>query len=146
VEAVVVGLNFSIDYKKIAIAADLIMKGAIFVGTNPDPTFPGPDGLYPGAGTMIAAVQTASGTAPQIMGKPKSFLYQLALDRAEVKPGQALMIGDRLETDILGAQEMGIRTAVVLTGIVKRSEAENWDPAPDMIKNHALEVIAELGG
>ena len=95
---------------------------------------------------MIAAVQTASGTTPRIMGKPEPFLYQLALDRAGVLPDQAIMIGDRLETDILGAQRLGIQTAVVLTGIVNRSEVESWDPIPDLIANDALEVLEVLTG
>ena len=145
-DAVVVGLNFGIDYKKIAIAANLIMNGSLFIGTNPDPTFPMPDGQYPGAGTMIAAVQTASGTIPRIMGKPEPFLYQLALERAGVGPEQAIMIGDRLETDILGAQRLGIPAAVVLTGIVQRSDIASWDPQPDLIVDDALDVVEVLAG
>jgi 4-nitrophenyl phosphatase len=146
VDAVVVGLDFQINYAKIAQAANLIRDGALFIGTNPDQTFPGPGGLFPGAGTFVTAVQSASGKEPLMMGKPEPYLYQLALERAGSEPEDALMIGDRLETDILGAQRLGIPTAVVLTGVVDRAAADQWYPAPEIIAENALDVIEELTG
>jgi len=115
--AVVVGLDFDISYKKIYLAANFILEGAIFIGTNPDKTFPMPGGIGPGAGSIISPVETASGTSPIVIGKPERYMYQLALSRSGSTPEETLMLGDRLDTDIQGAQRLGIRTGLVLTGI-----------------------------
>jgi 4-nitrophenyl phosphatase len=137
-------LDFQINYLKIAQAANLIRSGVLFIGTNPDQTFPAPDGEYPGAGTIIAAVRSASGKEPVLMGKPEPYLYQLIMERANSSPDQTVIVGDRLDTDILGAQRLGIRTAVVLTGVTTREEAERWDPSPDLIAANVLDVIEAL--
>lgn len=142
--AVVVGLDFNITYKKIYLAANLIREGALFVGTNPDKTFPMPGGVAPGAGSIISSVESASGTVPEIMGKPEKYLYQLALKRSGSLPEETLMLGDRLETDIHGAQRSGIRTGLVLTGISSVEDAENWNPRPDMIGETALDILENL--
>jgi len=142
--AVVVGLDFNITYKKIYLAANLIREGALFLGTNPDKTFPMPGGVAPGAGSIISSVESASGTVPVIIGKPENFLYQLALERSDSLPEETLMLGDRLETDILGAQRSGIRTGLVLTGISSLEDAENWKPRPDMIGETALDILENL--
>jgi len=142
--AVVVGLDFNITYKKIYLAANLIREGTLFIGTNPDKTFPMPGGVAPGAGSIISPVEAASGTVPVIIGKPEKYLFQLAMARSGSGPGETLMIGDRLETDILGAQQAGIRTALVLTGIASLEDAENWKPRPDMIGETVLEILENL--
>ena len=142
--AVVVGLDFNITYKKIYLAANLIREGTLFIGTNPDKTFPMPGGVAPGAGSIISPVEAASGTVPVIIGKPEKYLFQLAMARSGSGPGETLMIGDRLETDILGAQQAGIRTALVLTGIASLEDAENWKPRPDMIGETVLEILDNL--
>jgi 4-nitrophenyl phosphatase len=144
VDAVVVGLDFKINYLKLTHAANLIRSGALFIGTNPDKTFPVPGGVYPGAGTIIKAVSTASGKEPIIMGKPEPFLYNLIMERARSKPNETLMVGDRLDTDILGAQQLGIQTALVLTGVTERDAAERWEPAPDLIAENVLGVIEAI--
>lgn len=143
-KAVVVGLDFNINYQKIAIASNLIRDGLLFVGTNPDKTFPYPEGVAPGAGSIICPVESASGTAPMMIGKPEKYMYQLALTRSGSRPEETLMVGDRLETDILGAQRLGIRTGLVLTGIASREDGENWQPGPDMIGETALEILGKI--
>ena len=142
--AVVVGLDFNITYKKIYLAANLIREGTLFIGTNPDKTFPMPGGVAPGAGSIISPVEAASGTVPVIIGKPEKYLFQLAMARSGSGPEETLMIGDRLETDILGAQHAGIRTALVLTGIASLEDAENWKPRPDMIGETVLDILENL--
>ncbi len=142
--AVVVGLDFNITYKKIYLAANLIREGTLFIGTNPDKTFPMPGGVAPGAGSIISPVEAASGTVPVIIGKPEKYLYQLALERSGSLPEETLMIGDRLETDILGAQQAGIRTALVLTGIASLEDAENWKPRPDIIDETVIDILENL--
>ncbi len=140
VAAVVVGLDRKLTYQKIARAADHIRSGALFVGTNPDKTFPARSGVMPGAGTVVVAVETAAEQDAVMIGKPEKPFFQTALERLACDPQHVLMIGDRLETDILGAQKMGIQTAVVLSGIVSEEEAKQWQPAP----NYIAEDIAAL--
>lgn len=117
VAAVVVGLDRQATYTILAEAAFAIRQGALFVGTNPDPTFPTERGLAPGAGALLALLQVASGATPVIIGKPEPYLFQHALERLGVGAEGTVVIGDRLETDILGGQRAGLRTALVLTGV-----------------------------
>jgi len=131
--AVVAGLDRQLNYAKIDRAATLIRAGAKFIGTNPDRTFPSPGGLMPGAGTMLTAIEAASYVSPTIIGKPQPIIFELALDRLGVSPEEALMVGDRLETDIAGGQNIGCRVALVLSGVTNLDEAQAWRPKVDMI-------------
>ncbi len=139
--AVVSGIDWEITYEKIANAATLIRKGAPFYGTNPDKTYPTPNGLMPGAGTILAAIETASGVSPIVAGKPEPYLFQLAMRRMGVLPGETLMVGDRLETDILGGQRAGCYTAQVLSGVSTRAEGEAMTPKPNIIAKNLEEVL-----
>ncbi len=131
--AVVVGLDRTITYEKLKKAVILIRSGALFIATNPDKTLPTPEGLAPGAGTFIAAVQAATDVAPVIIGKPEPEMYRLALRRMGLQPEQTLVVGDRLETDIAGAQRLGCRTGLVLSGVSTADQAAAWQPAIDCI-------------
>ncbi|MCP4140560.1 MAG: HAD-IIA family hydrolase [Chloroflexi bacterium] len=131
--AVVAGVDWKIDYQKIANASLLIQDGVPYYGTNPDRTFPTPQGLLPGAGTILAAIEAASGVKPIVAGKPEPYLFQLAMRRMGVMPKETLMVGDRLETDVLGGQNAGCKTALVLSGVTSREDAEAWNPRPDLI-------------
>jgi len=142
--AVVVGLDRELNYQKIALAANHIRSGALFIGTNPDTTFPAQQGLMPGAGTVIKAVETAAGQPPVMIGKPAERIFRTALDRLQCPAENVLMIGDRLETDILGAQQIGCRTAVVLSGIASRQEAESWQPDPDWIAEDLSSLLDDM--
>ncbi len=98
------------------------MAGAEFIGTNPDKTFPTPEGLVPGAGAIIAAVEAAAETVPIFVGKPGKVLMEMALSRFNgISPNHVLMVGDRLETDIAAAQSCGCRSALVLSGVTNRN-------------------------
>lgn len=145
VKAVVVGVDRSVSYQKISVAAGLIRGGAEFLGTNPDKTFPTPHGLTPGAGSIIAAVATAAETEPLMMGKPNSFLLTLALERMNARIEETLMVGDRLDTDILAAQRMNCRNCLVLSGVTTQAQAEKWDPLPTYIEP-ALSNLVEISG
>ena len=142
--AVVIGLDQDLTYRDLNLAVHYIRQGAYFVGTNPDLTIPTPTGAAPGAGAIIRGVELSSGKRAHVIGKPHSALYSLALARAKSLPEETLMIGDRLETDIFGAQQMGIRTAVVLTGIATKEQAATWDPKPDIIAANAHQVLDEI--
>ena len=132
-DAVVVGLDTHITHEKIANAALLIRAGARFVATNTDATYPTPQGLYPGAGVMVAAVQTASGQVPEVIGKPFTAMYKEALLRLGTINSETMGVGDRLETDIAGAQNAGCLAGAVLTGVCTELEAQTWAPTPDLI-------------
>jgi 4-nitrophenyl phosphatase len=126
-------LDRKITYQKLSHATLLIRSGVPFYGTNPDKTYPSPEGLTPGAGSILAAIQTATDVVPVIGGKPGRFMFDLALETLGTLPAETLSIGDRLDTDILGAQQAGCRTALVLSGITTSQEAAAWSPSPDII-------------
>lgn len=136
--AVVGAVDRNITFEKLKVATLLIRSGVPFYATNPDRTFPTPEGLIPGSGAILAAITTATDVEPIIAGKPSSTLYDFALERLGTKPEETLAVGDRIETDILGGQRAGLRTALVLSGIASRAEGEAWQPAIDLI-------VPELG-
>ena len=139
--AVVIGMDWAINYKKIAHASLLIQQGIPFYATNPDKTYPTPEGLMPGAGTLLAAVETASGVTPIMAGKPSAFLFQLAMQKMGVSPEETIMVGDRLETDILGGQNAGCKTALVLSGVTTRERGEAWMPKVDFIVDELGKLV-----
>jgi 4-nitrophenyl phosphatase len=120
--AVVVGLDVTVNYEKLMIAGRHILAGAEFIGTNGDLTFPQSDGLAPGNGSIIAAIQAWTGRTPRFMGKPEPAMFRTALHHVGTAPERTLMIGDRLDTDIQGAQLSGLRAALVLCGVSRREE------------------------
>lgn len=131
VQAVVSGVDFELTYDKLRRAAFHIRAGADFVGTNPDKTFPTPDGLTPGAGSILAALATATDRQPLIIGKPGRPMFDAALALLQTPADQTLMIGDRLDTDIDGARDAGLRTALVFTGITQPDDLTQGDSWPD---------------
>ncbi len=141
--AVVIGLDRQFNYDKLMKANRIIRQGALFIATNPDKTFPAPDGLVPGAGSLVAALETASETSPIIIGKPFPTLFEILLDRLGVTTQETLVVGDRFDTDIVGGQRAGCRTALVLTGVTTRAEALKVSPAPDLI-TESLTTLLEL--
>lgn len=125
-EAVVVGCDEEIAYPHLKRATQLIHDGAHFVATNEDPTFPTPEGPAPATGTIVAAVRTASGQAPVVVGKPQPEMFEAAL--GDQDPSDAVMVGDRLDTDILGAQRIGISSLLLRRGNAPRSSETNVKP------------------
>ena len=128
--AVIGSMDRTFDYHKLYYANQNIRAGAIFIGTNPDRTFPGPEGITPGAGSILAAIETASETNPLIIGKPKKKMFELAIQRMGLRPENCLVVGDRLETDIAGGQAMGCMTGLVLSGVTDEELARTWSPQP----------------
>ena len=141
VEIVVASLDFDLTYEKLRHASLLIQNGAEFIGTNPDATLPTPEGFFPGSGTVIGALEIASGKKAKIIGKPEPLLYEMALKRLEVAPDEALAIGDRLETDIAGAQAADIHTVLVLSGASTLTQAEAYQPQPELIVQNLTKLI-----
>lgn len=141
-EVVAVGVDFDLTYDKLRRATRLILNGALFIGTNPDVTYPMADGLSPGAGSIIAALSAATQTQPIIIGKPQRPMFESALRLLGTLPQNTLMIGDRLSTDIWGAQVVGLQTALVLTGITIREELVNAAPPPDDVFDDLPALVA----
>jgi 4-nitrophenyl phosphatase len=139
--AVIAGMDRKLTYDKLKTATLLLRTGVQFIGTNPDLTFPTPDGLVPGSGSILAALTAASGVSPIIVGKPEPTMYLIALERLKLSPNNALVVGDRPETDMACAQRIGCRTALVLSGVTNAEQASTWRPAPDIIANDLESVL-----
>ncbi len=142
--AVVAGIDRKISFDKLKIATLLIRSGVPFYGTNPDRTFPTPEGLIPGAGAILAALETATDQQPIIAGKPHPALLEVSLERLGTLPEETLMVGDRIETDILGGQNAGCKTALVLSGVSTHTQAMQIQPQPDIITDTLYDLILNL--
>jgi 4-nitrophenyl phosphatase len=140
--AVVVGLDLNLTYEKLRTATLHIRSGKPFIGTNPDLTYPSPEGPIPGAGSILAALEAATGVKPIIIGKPHPPMLRTALERLGTLPEQTLVVGDRLDTDIFGGKTIGCRTALVLTGISNIKEVETSSFKPDLVAQ-SLEVLCQ---
>lgn len=140
-QAVVFGIDRSISFQKMAEAALLIRRGIPFYATNPDKTFPTPRGEIPGAGAWISTLVTATDVEPIYAGKPFPFMMELSLERLGTKKEDTLVVGDRLETDIAAGQAVGCPTAVVLSGVSTRAQAEAWKPAMNFIAENLKALV-----
>jgi 4-nitrophenyl phosphatase len=141
--AVVTGMDREINYEKIHKAAKLVRMGLPFFGTNPDPTYPTPDGLAPGAGACIAAVEAAAGKKAILAGKPNPYLFSVAFERCKSIPETTLVVGDRIETDILGGINAGCKTALVLSGIASQNDLAKWGIKPDLVIDNIIDLFSE---
>ena len=120
-EVVVFAGHDAFDFDELAGATSAVLRGAHLIATCRDPTFPRDGGLAPGTGALLAALETATGITAEVVGKPSPQIFQTALDR--LGPGRALVVGDRLDTDIAGAHAAGLDGALVLTGGAARADA-----------------------
>ena len=141
-EVVVTGLDRDFNYDKLARATRALVAGARFVASNADGSFPDVDGILPGAGAISAALEKASGVAPEVAGKPQPALFNSAA--ARLPDGPLLMIGDRIDTDIYGAAALGWDTALVLTGVSDAAAAARADPAPTWIADDLATLVREM--
>jgi HAD superfamily hydrolase (TIGR01450 family) len=141
-DIVVVALDTGFTYEKLKRAHAAIQKGALFWATNLDPTFPVPGGFEPGAGSIVAAVATAVGRPPdRVFGKPSPDMATLALRRLKVPAAECLVVGDRMETDILFARNAGMDSALVLTGATAREDVDGFSYAPDYVFDNLVELM-----
>jgi 4-nitrophenyl phosphatase len=133
VDAVVVGLDLEFTYEKLRRASDAVRDGAKYVATNADATLPHETGMQPGAGSIVAAISTASGRTPIVVGKPQTLMMLKGVEQLGVRPDEAVMVGDRLDTDILSGHKAGLKTALVLTGVSQREDLVAAEVLPDFI-------------
>ena len=141
---VVCGMDHGISWDKLATATLNIRNGATFIGTNGDTSLPTERGVTHGNGAILAAIQAGSEVAPTIIGKPEPIMYRQAMERLGVDPAHTIAIGDRLETDILGAIKADIRSIMVLTGISDREQVGREGYGPTWIVPGLPEIIEAL--
>ena len=140
-EVVVVGIDRGVTFDKMLEATLLVRSGVPFYATNPDKTFPTPRGEIPGAGAWLSVITTATDIDPIIAGKPFPYMMELSLEILGTKKEETLVVGDRLETDIAAGQAVGCPTALVLSGVSTKEQAELWAPKIDIIANDLSTLI-----
>jgi 4-nitrophenyl phosphatase len=143
-DVVVVGKDSTLTWDKLATATLNVRNGAAFIGTNADTTLPTEHGITHGNGAILAAIQTGSGVAPVCIGKPEPIIYQQAIALLGADLNETIAIGDRLETDILGAVNTGIRSIMVLTGISGVTDLIESDYQPTWVLPDLEAVTAAL--
>lgn len=137
---VVLGETTNYNYRQITKAVQLIRQGARFIATNPDVSGPTEEGLVPACGAMAALIEKASGVQPFFVGKPNPLMMRTALNYLGVHSENTLMIGDRMDTDIISGVEAGLDTILVLTGVTRREDVTKFPYRPTFI----TESIADL--
>jgi HAD superfamily hydrolase (TIGR01457 family) len=139
-EVVVVGWDRHADYAKLRTASLLVERGALLVATNADASFPASDGNWPGAGALLAAIETTTGVRAEVVGKPHPPILRAALERAG--GGRPLVVGDRLDTDIAGAEGLGWDSLLVLTGISTREDIAASSITPTFVAEDLSALFA----
>jgi 4-nitrophenyl phosphatase len=145
-DAVVVGLDMTFTYDKLKAAHEAIRHGAAFVATNADTTLPTETGLVPGAGSIVAALAAASGQPPVIIGKPETPMLMAAMEQMGTTPAETVMLGDRLDTDILAGARAGMPTVLVLTGVSTRDDLATAEALPDVVVSDLPSLVEALTG
>ncbi|HEV3472457.1 MAG TPA: HAD-IIA family hydrolase [Actinomycetota bacterium] len=142
-DLVVVGWTPSFTYAEMRRAATAVRNGAALIATNGDATFPAPDGLWPGAGSILASIETASGARAEVMGKPNKPMMDAIARRLEGRRAIA-MLGDRPDTDLAGGRERGWQTILVTSGVTAPETADSVEPRPDVVVGSLAELVAQL--
>ena len=137
---VVVAKSNNLSFEQLKKAVRLIDKGAAFIGTNPDLVDPTEDGNEPAAGTILAAIAAATGKKPYVVGKPNALMMTLALKKLGAHAENTLMVGDRMDTDIVGGLEAGMKTALVLSGVTSADMLPIFPYRPDYIYANVGEI------
>ena len=137
---VVLGETHTYNVERITHAIRLVAAGARFIATNPDPSGPSESGLVPACGAMAALIETASGVSPFFVGKPNPLMMRTALNYLDVHSEDTVMVGDRMETDMIAGVESGMETILVLTGVTRREDVPRYPYQPTRI----VESVAKI--
>jgi NagD protein len=130
---VVLGETRNYSFNAITQAIQLINDGARFIATNPDASGPSPTGMLPATGAVAALITKATGVDPYFVGKPNPLMMRSALNAMDAHSENTLMVGDRMDTDIVSGLEAGMRTVLVLSGSTKRSEVDRFPFRPGRV-------------
>jgi 4-nitrophenyl phosphatase len=147
-DAVIVGLDPQVDYARLAAGTTAVAGGARLIATNADARYPTPVGFLPGAGSIVAALATATGVTPEVIGKPSPAMFTAILEASAVAAGEAVVIGDNPDADVSGAHRAGIAAILVLTGVADASAAAalGGERRPDAIAADPADVRDLLAG
>jgi NagD protein len=138
---VVLGDTFAYNLEMITRAIRLIAEGARFLATNPDPSGPSEGGLVPACGAMAALIEKASGVAPFFIGKPNPLMMRMALNYLDAHSENTVMVGDRMDTDIVAGILSGMETILVLSGVTQRGDIDRYPYQPTQIHESVGTII-----
>jgi NagD protein len=140
---VVLGETTNYSFERISKAARLVAAGARFIATNPDPVGPSDRGMEPACGAMAALIETATGVKPYFVGKPNPLMMRSALRFLGAHSENAVMVGDRMDTDIIAGVESGLETILVLTGVTREEDVARFPYRPTQIVPSVAEIEVE---
>jgi NagD protein len=143
---VVLGETRTYSFEAITRAIRLVAAGARFIATNPDPSGPSQHGLLPATGSVAALISTATGRTPYFIGKPNPLMMRSALNRLEAHSETTVMIGDRMDTDIISGLEAGLRTILVTTGSTRPEQIETFPYRPTRVVDSIADLVSEVAG
>ncbi|HEX7197295.1 MAG TPA: HAD-IIA family hydrolase [Candidatus Limnocylindria bacterium] len=145
-DAVIVGLDPHVDYRRLSVAMRAVADGARLIATNADARYPTAVGFLPGAGSIVAALATATGITPQVIGKPSPAMFEAMLDASGVAPPEAIVVGDNPDADVVGAHRAGCAAILVLTGVADATQAAGLEGErrPDAVAEDPSAVLALL--
>jgi NagD protein len=138
---VVLGETRTYSFELITRAIRLIDRGARFIATNPDPTGPSAEGALPATGSVAALITRATGVAPYFIGKPNPLMMRSALNQIDAHSESTVMVGDRMDTDVISGIEAGMRTILVLTGSTRPENVERFPYRPTRVENSIADVV-----
>jgi NagD protein len=141
---VVLGETRAYSFERITRAIRLVGEGARFIETNPDPVCPSPAGPVPATGSVAALISRATGVAPYFVGKPNPLMMRSALNAIDAHSETTVMIGDRMDTDVVAGIEAGLETILVLTGVTARSEIERFPYRPSRVVDSVADLVEEV--
>ncbi|MGI8657603.1 MAG: HAD-IIA family hydrolase [Candidatus Limnocylindria bacterium] len=145
-DAVIVGLDPEVDYRRLSVAMRAVEEGARLIATNADARYPTADGFLPGAGSLVAALEMATGTPAEVIGKPSPAMFGAILEASGVPAGETVVIGDNPDSDIVGACRAGCASILVLTGIADAGAVGSLsgERRPDAVAADPAEVLTLL--
>lgn len=143
-EYVVLGETRTYSFEAITRAIRLIDAGAKFIATNPDPSGPSQQGKLPATGAVAALITRATGRQPYYVGKPNPMMMRRALNRLEAHSESTVMVGDRMDTDVVSGLEAGLRTVLVLTGSTRPSQVETFPYRPTRVVGSVADLVASV--
>ncbi len=138
---VVLGETRTYSFEAITTAIRLIERGSRFVSTNPDPTGPSQQGILPAAGAIAALIEKATGKSPYFVGKPNPLMMRSALRAIGAHSGSTIMVGDRMDTDVIAGLEAGLRTVLVLSGISTPQTVDLYPYRPDLVIGSVADLV-----
>ena len=142
---VVLGEPITFDIAAVTRAMQLIQRGARFITTNPDVVDPGEKGIEPACGAVAAMISAATGVQPYAIGKPNPLMMRCALNRLGVRASEAVIVGDRMDTDIVAGMESGLETVLVLSGVTRREDIDRFSYRPDHVRESVKALVDEEG-